>query len=187
MNFIKDRNFKRVFLALALITVAHASVTFALGANDNDRRGPQLPAVCATIQVPAGSRLVARTHALGVQVYKWNGTGWDFVAPEARLYTSHRFTGKVGTHYAGPTWEDDKGSYVIGRRVQGCDPDPTAISWLLLEAVTTDGPGMFDDVTYIQRVNTRGGLKPAAPGSVVGEEARVPYSTEYYFYRDNRR
>jgi hypothetical protein len=38
-------------------------------------------------------------------------------------------------------------------------------------------------VTYVQRVNTAGGLPPAAPGSFVGEEKHVPYTTEYYFYR----
>jgi hypothetical protein len=38
-------------------------------------------------------------------------------------------------------------------------------------------------VTFIQRVNTVGGLKPAEPGEEVGEVARVPYAADYYFYR----
>ncbi|MGH6631491.1 MAG: DUF3455 domain-containing protein, partial [Burkholderiales bacterium] len=41
-----------------------------------------------------------------------------------------------------------------------CTPDPTAIPWLLLQTVTTDGSGPFSSVTYIQRVNTKGGLVP---------------------------
>jgi hypothetical protein len=32
-------------------------------------------------------------------------------------------------------------------------------------------------------VNTVGGKAPTDPGSFVGEEARVPYTAEYYFYR----
>ena len=42
--------------------------------------------------------------------------------------------------------------------------------------------GILDGVTYIQRINTVGGIRPA-PGTVVGEEARIPYTTEYYFYK----
>jgi hypothetical protein len=68
-------------------------------------------------------------------------------------------------------------------RVEGCQPEPTAIAWLRLKAVSTDGPGIFSNVTFIQRVNTEGGTTPAAPGSSIGEEKRVPYTAEYYFYR----
>jgi len=38
-------------------------------------------------------------------------------------------------------------------------------------------------VAYIQRVNTVGGNAPSYAGSTVGEEARVPYTTRYLFYR----
>jgi len=72
---------------------------------------------------------------------------------------------------------------VVGKRVDFCSPDSTAIDWLLLQAVSTDGPGVFSQVTYIQRVNTTGGLKPTTPGSSVGAVARAPYTAEYYFYR----
>jgi hypothetical protein len=33
-------------------------------------------------------------------------------------------------------------------------------------------------------VNTTGGLAPSAPPAQAGEEARVPYTAEYYFYRE---
>jgi len=65
---------------------------------------------------------------------------------------------------------------------QRCTPNPNAIPWLLLSAVA-DGPGVFHRVAFIQRVNTVGGNAPSSPGSVVGAEARVPYTTEYFFYR----
>ena len=42
--------------------------------------------------------------------------------------------------------------------------------------------GIFDGITFIQRINTVGGL-PSTPGSVVDEITEVPYSTEYVFYR----
>jgi hypothetical protein len=53
---------------------------------------------------------------------------------------------------------------------------------LLLEAASTQGPGVFHGVTDIQRVNTVGGKAPAAPGATVGEETEVSYTAEYYFY-----
>ena len=58
------------------------------------------------------------------------------------------------------------------------------IPWLLLFAKTSDGPGIFADVSYVQRVNTAGGNAPSTAGLNVGDEARVPYTAEYYFYRD---
>jgi hypothetical protein len=43
-------------------------------------------------------------------------------------------------------------------------------------------PGIFSTVNQILRVNTTGGLIPTTPGTTVGQEARVPYTAEYYFY-----
>ena len=120
---------------------------------------------------------------MGVQIYRWNGTTWEFVAPAAILFADDDYHGQVGTHYAGPTWESNSGSKVVASRVQGCTPDPTAIEWLRLKTVSTEGPGIFDRVTYIQRVDTTGGLAPTAPGPFIGAEVEVPYTAEYYFYR----
>ena len=46
---------------------------------------------------------------------------------------------------------------------------------------------MVRGVTFIQRVNTIGGTAPVEAGGFVGDEARVPYTTEYYFYRATTR
>ena len=54
-------------------------------------------------------------------------------------------------------------------------------------ATSTSGHGRFERVTYIQRVNTIGGTAPADAGLIVGDEARVPYTAEYYFYRASKR
>jgi hypothetical protein len=56
---------------------------------------------------------------------------------------------------------------------------------LLLEAVSTTGPGIYSSVTFVQRVNTTGGLIPAYPGLVIGQVVEVPYTAEYYFYRED--
>jgi hypothetical protein len=146
-------------------------------------RAPDLPPVCARIEVPGGNKVCFHAYAAGVQIYRWDGSAWAFVAPAAVLYANAGYNEEVGTHYAGPTWESNSGSKVVARRIDGCTPDATAIPWLLLQTVTAQGPGIFHRVTYVQRVNTVGGLAPVAPGSFVGEEAQVPYAAEYVFYR----
>lgn len=152
-------------------TAAHAAV-----------RAPDLGA-CGNLQVQAGSVLAYRTYATGDQVYRWNGTSWTFVAPAAELFADALHMGKVGTHYAGPTWESVSGSKVVAAVLDRCTPDANAIPWLKLGAVSTTGPGIFAGTTHILRLNTVGGLAPSAPGSAIGEEARVPYTALYYFYR----
>ncbi|HEX8191245.1 MAG TPA: DUF3455 domain-containing protein [Pyrinomonadaceae bacterium] len=181
MRYLKSKLVTRLFVLLAVATFAAQSAR----ANESDR-GPELPLpLCQSIRVEAGNEVASHAYALGVQVYRWNGAAWVFVEPVANLYADRGFHGQVGTHYAGPTWESNSGGRVVARRVAntGCTPDAKAIAWLLLETVTTDGPGIFGGVTFIQRVNTTGGVAPAAPGTFVGEEARVPYTAEYFFYR----
>src|SRR5262249_47684332 len=104
----------------------------------------------------------------------------------AVLFADAGDNGAVGTHYAGPTWETNSSSKVVGMVLERCTPDPDAIPWLLLEAVFDEGPGILARVTFIQRVNTLGGKAPTDPGNVPGELARVPYAAEYFFYRPHR-
>ena len=105
-------------------------------------------------------------------------------APEAVLFDADRDI--VGIHYAGPTWESESGSKVVGARVASAPSvSANSIPQLLLKAVSAEGPGIFARTTYIQRVNTRGGTAPAAPGDTIGQEARVAYTAEYFFYRES--
>ena len=192
MTYMKVKRIIRLIVLLAVAGLALPSTPAARA--DDDNRAPELPSpLCDTIQVEAGHKVSSHVYALGVQVYRWNGSAWDFVGPVANLYADAGFRGQVGTHYAGPAgptgpmWESNSGSTVEATRVPdtGCPPDATAIPWLKLKSVETSGPGMFRDVTYIQRVNTTGGLKPTTDGLFVGQEARVPYTAEYFFYRAN--
>jgi hypothetical protein len=138
---------------------------------------------CDTIAVPDGHKLKTQLYAQGVQLYRWDGTTWVFVAPDAKLSADRAGHDQVGTHFAGPTWQSTSGSYVIGAVVKRCTPDANSIPWLLLAAAKSDGPGIFRGVTYIQRIRTQGGIAPATPGNSVGEIRGVPYTTEYLFYR----
>lgn len=177
-------NIKNIIGLVVLLSIAVSAHTFnSTVSADEDLRPPELPPVCGSLHAPPGNKAFFRAYALGVQIYKWNGASWDFIAPEADLFANRNFRGKIGDHYAGPTWESNSGSKVVARRLDGCLPDSGAIPWLLLETVTSEGPGIFRRVSYIQRVNTVGGLPPALPGAFIGAEARIPYTAEYYYYR----
>ncbi len=176
---------KRKFIGLVLLSVAGLALASTSAAQVRDEnRGDGLPSPqCDSVQVPSGHSLTFHAYALGSQLYRWNGAGWTFVEPVARLFENGNFRGDVGIHYAGPTWDNGNGSKVAATRVAGCSVDATAIDWLLLRAVSTEGSFPFRGVTYIQRVRTVGGRAPLAPGSAVGQVVEVPYTAEYYFYR----
>jgi len=156
----------------------------------NDNRAPELPGPLSVLEVPPGNKVAFHVYAEGVQIYTATASPtdathlvWTFKAPEAVLYDADGNV--VGIHYAGPTWETESGSLVVGSRLMGVAPDPTAIPWLLLRAVTAEGPGVLARTTYIQRVATEGGLAPSTPPTQLGEEARVAYTAEYFFYRES--
>ena len=169
--------------ALGLLLLTLAAPAAADPGNDN--RAPDLGG-CQNLQVPATNKVAFHVYAEGVQLYRWDGTSWIFVAPEAVLFADAEFEGAVGIHYAGPTWESLSGSRVVGSVLERCTADPEAIPWLLLGTVFSEGPGIFHRVTFIQRVNTVGGNAPTDPGNFSGEVVRVPYTTEYFFYRAHR-
>lgn len=138
---------------------------------------------CTNLAAPAGAKQSAHYYASGTQNYWWSGTGWVFVGPSAELFADAGMHGAVGIHYAGPTWVSVSGSGVVGIIAQRCTPDASAIQWLSLNAVSSRGPGVFEGTTFIQRINTTGGLVPSTPGTFFGENRRVPYTAEYVFYK----
>jgi hypothetical protein len=148
-------------------------------------RTPPLPD--PSLAVPDGNRLAFHYDAAGVQIYACtaNASGaysWVFQAPEATLYGKHGRV--VGKHYVGPTWEGNDGSKVVGAKVAGFTADPTAIPELLLKAVSNEGKGTFAKVTFIQRLDTTGGLAPTTgcDADHPTATARVDYTATYYFY-----
>ena len=176
--------------ALLAACAAEAPLTPDSQADLSGRSSPAAPSlarldlgVCGDLRAPEGSTGGFRMYAEGVQIYRWNGSSWAFVAPRAVLYADANGKGMVGTHYAGPRWQSVSGSTVKGAVIDRCIADPNAIPWLSIAATYEGGPGVFQKVTFIQRVNTVGGMAPTENGSVTGEVREVPYTAEYYFYR----
>jgi hypothetical protein len=163
--------------SLSMTHVAHAALP-----------SPTVPD--SKIAAPAGNEAFLVGHvSTGVQIYKCDGTSWTFVAPRADLVDEKGQL--IITHFAGPTWQATDGSSVVAARVDGVTVDPNAIPWLLLKATkTTAGRGgnLLAPTTFIQRINTVGGLAPtdrcnAAKSGTVKE---VPYGADYFFYKSTK-
>src|SRR5262245_12115940 len=158
-----------------------------LSARAADNRAPEVP---DGIIVPGTTNKVS-FHGIGVgfQVYTWNGTSWGNAVPDATLFDQD---GNIVASHFGvlipprvhPAWQSNSGSRVVGDLPPApVVMDTNAIPWLRLEALTSEGPGVFADTTFIQRVNTTGGKAPFTDGAFVGQVARVPYTADYFFYR----
>jgi hypothetical protein len=141
---------------------------------------------------PATAHVRYTVEAQGVQTYHCADQAgtfqWIFDAPEATLFdtVSHQ---PIGHHSAGPTWIWNDGSAITGKVLQKqASPDPTAISWLLLETHDSgDKTGALTGVTFVRRSNTQAGAAPAT-GCDAQHQAnvlRVPYAATYTFYSAN--
>ena len=137
------------------------------------------------------------------------GTGVKFVlfTPQATLSAGKK---QVTTHTFSPNpdeggtvraaWQHSRDtSAVWGAALPGhSSADPAyvasgAIPWLLITAVGhRAGPTGGDTLTattFIQRLNTTGGVAPATgcqSSADIGKSAFVPYTADYFFYRAAR-
>ena len=141
------------------------------------------------VRVPAGQKMKMAATGVGELTYecreKANAAGayeWVFVGPMATLYSADRRT--VGKYYAGPTWESSDGSKITGKQVAVA---PASVGSIPMQLVKTDpamGAGAMSGVTYIQRVNTKGGVAPsmACDSAAKGSRQLVNYQADYVFY-----
>jgi hypothetical protein len=182
----------RMGAAILRVTPAIAAILVVGCAHDSFSRPPS--DVPAALQVPAGQKLTRMLHATGVQIYQCKASTkdpsrytWVYQEPKAEL--SDRSGKDIAHHYAGPTWEADDGSKVVGDVVARADaPGAKGIQWLLLRSKSNTGKGIFAKVQSIQRLNTIGGLAPqdSCDASHADQRTRVAYSADYYFYNGRR-
>jgi hypothetical protein len=170
------RAFPSLIIAAA-VSCAHAAVPEPKGLGDG-------------LRAPAGEQPDFVLKAEGVQIYACKAKPddakayqWTFVGPEATLRENGAV---VGRHAAGPIWESTSDhSSVKGAARAGQDGGAGNIPWLLLAGTPSAGTGKFAGVTSIQRVATQGGVDPkgGCDASKAGQEMRVPYTADYYFYK----
>ncbi len=152
---------------------------------------PSEPEVPSELRVPPGQKLLVRAEAKGVQIYKSvegkdGMLEWALEAPLADLFNGEGE--KLGFHYEGPSWEGMDGSKVTRDKEQAVQmaAAPNAqedIPWLLIKVQANgDKQGTFNQVLYIQRVNTTGGKAPAEAPIRAGTKVGVAYRATYYCY-----
>lgn len=197
---------------MTLSVIGAIAVSLPQPAHADDVTPPRVP---ADLQVPAGNRAFLVGHAFGTQDYvclpSSTGTGfaWTLFTPEATLLDD---MGKqIITHYFSPntdpdappaekgvirvTWQHSRDTSIVFAKLfkkPSFDPAfvaPGAVPWLLLEkAGVQAGPTGGDRLTvtsFIQRVNTAGGVAPAtgcASSTDIGRQAFMPYTADYFFY-----
>jgi hypothetical protein len=149
--------------------------------------GPPSPTgVPGEIKVGEGNKVFLVGHGVGVQIYTCNGSVWSAAVPRANLFDDN---GKlIISHFAGPSWQAKDGSKAVGTVVDKVTLDDTAIPWVLLSAKTTPGPDgdRLVDTSFIQRLDTTGGLTPPAAdcnAATANTVVEVPYTAEYVFWK----
>ena len=175
--------------ALALLLGGGVNALSADSGTDN--RAPDVPD--AIVVDSSTNKVSFHGFGVGFQIYTWNGTSWGSAVPEATLFDDegnivalHFGVFAANGGFIGPAWQSNSGSEVVGKLPPAAVIVNTdAIPWLRLEALSTEGPGIFADTTFIQRVNTTGGKAPSVNGTVIGQVARVPYTADYFFYRES--
>jgi hypothetical protein len=205
---------KYMFVALAMILALSAfGVRQAQLARADDITPPPLPP--GLEPVPAGNKLFLGAHGVGTQNYvcRPSGAGVAYIlfTPQATLFGEDG--GQIITHYASPnpderpntdpkvvadgtirvTWQHRDTSTVWAKVHQpkgAVTVDKKAIPWVLLDVVGHEnGPTGGDELaktTFIQRLNTTGGLAPKTGCSSltdVGNQAFVKYTADYFFYQ----
>ncbi len=143
-----------------------------------------------SVRVPAGNTQNLYTKAVGELTYECRNKKdmadafeWAFVGPVATL--SSKGGDVVGKYYAGPTWESKDGSKVTGKQVAVAPGMAGAIPLQLVKANPSMGDGAMKDVSFIQRLNTEGGVAPQLPcgAEQKGQRQQVAYKADYVFYK----
>ena len=145
-----------------------------------------------SIRVPAGNVVALETTGVGVLNYECRNNvaatgqmGWTLITPKADLIDR---TGKTIGTYGGPpaTWTHNDGSTVIGTQMAiapttGGNNIPVQLS----RGVPGMNAGAMQNVTYIQRINTKGGqdLSKACGPADVGDKLTLPYQADYIFWK----
>ena len=142
----------------------------------------------ADVQVPNGNTIALETVGVGAITYMCEtnddgNMGWVFKGPHAALNDSDG--SQVGSYYGPPaTWEALDGSKITGTQLATAANGDGNIPLQLVEANPAEGEGAMTGVSYIQRLNTQGGVAPdvACDMDHDGATAVVTYQADYIFW-----
>lgn len=167
------------------------------------------PPVPANLEVPAPNESFLLGRGIGTQNYvcqpgrSLGQVEWSLFTPQATLFSSEGT--QLTTHFFGPNpienslvvraaWQDSVDTSTVWGQVTASSADPNfvapgAIPWLLVQVVgaqagPTGGTTLLS-TTFIQRLNTVGGVAPSTGcdrPKDIGRRAFVPYEADYFFF-----
>jgi hypothetical protein len=207
-HHMKNRNtnkkpISRSFLRMA--QVAALGLAFAVALPLTAHAQIVVPPVSTDLQVPATEEPFLLGRGVGTQNYVCQSgaslgrVAWTLFTPQATLFSDD--AEQLTTHFFSlnpeepgivrVTWEDSRDTSTIWARLLKAETvNPDAIAWLKLEVVgkrvgPTGGATLFG-TTFVQRLNTQGGLAPETGcdnPQDIGRKAFIPYTADYFFYR----
>jgi hypothetical protein len=192
-------NMKPYITAIGMVT----TMALAHGAQAQIVTPPDVPPDIR-VEPPSQAFLIGR--GVGTQNYECQPVAslgrvnWVLFTPQATLFNdqneqliTHFFsTNPVEGEIVRVTWQDSQDTSRVWGRVTGSVVVASdAIPWLRVQKTFTQvgptGGTTLAVTTFIQRVNTVGGLAPATGCEIptdIGKKAFVPYEADYVFYKN---
>ena len=179
---------KQYILKTLKITATSALMAMAAQSYAGTFSQDNLP---SEVRVPDGNKVAMFTVAEGNITWECKvdssddkNAKWAFAGPRAIL------SDNKGNHlvsYFGPpaTWESLDGSSITGRQLAVSPSNKGSIPMQLVKANESMRSGTLKDVTYIQRINLKGGAAPMTGCTMdkLGHKVVVNYSGEYLFWK----
>jgi hypothetical protein len=138
------------------------------------------------LKSPEGATEWLRLHGQGTQIFRCELRAgvhkWINRLPEAELRDAD---GKLtARHGANQTFEHVDGSRLVGEVADHVPaPQDGALPWLLLKT-RSFGKGTLVGVSYIERINTAGGMPPESCDATQDNQLlRVSFSADFLFFR----
>jgi hypothetical protein len=211
----RDKKATRHILTAACVAAFGLMVAAGVQAADGDDhvKPPRVPGI---LEVEDGNRAFLIGHGVGTQNYvcvpsatSASGFAFSLFTPQATLLDdagdqliTHFFSPNGDPHVGPPeagtirvTWEDSRDTsrvwgFVLQQSTDEYFVRQDSVAWLLVQAsgvaAGPTGGDRLTKTTFIQRVNTVGGLAPTTGCSTfedLGRKAFVPYSADYVFYK----
>jgi len=210
----KNKRTTRHILTAACVAAFGLMVaTGVRAAHADDLTPPRVPKL---LEVEDGNEVFLVGHGVGTQNYvcapstaSVTGFAFSLFTPQATLLDgageqliTHFFSPNDDPHVAPPehgtirvTWEDSRDTsrvwaFLLEQSTDEHFVRKDSVAWLKLKASGSDvgptGGDRLTKTTFIQRLNTVGGLAPASGCSTFADLNRrvhVPYLADYFFYK----
>ena len=179
--------------SICLLAAAAAALTLLGACAGMNPMAPSFSqaALPEAVKVPAGNSVALESVGVGEITYECREKAaaagqyeWAFVGPSAVL--NDRAGKTIGSYFGPPaTWASMDGSKLTGTQLAVAPSAAGNIPLQLVKANPAMGQGAMTGVSYIQRVETRGGVVPASACAMdaKGKKEVVKYQADYIFWK----